>query len=36
MEKYGENGRKLIEKEYNWDIIIKKIIKIYMKVLKEK
>lgn len=36
MEKYGENGRKLIEKEYNWDIIIEKIIKIYMKVLKEK
>ena len=35
METYGENGRKLIEKEYNWDNIVSKIIKIYGNIINE-
>ncbi len=36
MEEYGKNGRKLIENEYNWDKVLDKIMKIYMKVIDEK
>lgn len=35
MEKYGKNGRKLVENEYNWDKVLDKIMKIYMKVIDE-
>jgi glycosyltransferase involved in cell wall biosynthesis len=34
LDKLGENGRKLIEKKYSWEIISNKIEKIYRKLIK--
>ncbi|MFX1573977.1 MAG: glycosyltransferase family 4 protein [Promethearchaeota archaeon] len=32
IQRLGENGRKLIEKEYSWEIITEKLYKIYQKI----
>ena len=35
MKRYGMEGRRLTEEEYNWDKIIDKIIKIYSRIISE-
>ena len=34
LEEFGRNGRRLIEKEYSWDVVTEKVYNIYKKLLK--